>query len=282
MGKLGLWVTTLLVLIAGCVPPPGAPPKSRREALERVNSNLAKIRDPLQYSALVSFSFRDAQGKQHAFNMNEARLIYQPPQALLFDVRSLAGTVAQFGSNDSQYWVWVDVPDLRKLWWGSWHRVTAGAEQKLPVPPNELLDALMLRPLPESLEGGQLPLLRIAGDDQRLIFVRLGGGGQPIGWREIQLNPRPPHQPLEVVDRTPDGAVVMQAQLMNYERIGPDGPLTPRRYIVAWPLNDAEMRLDILGARFRPDLPREVFDFPANWQGESEEVDARNQGPSQP
>jgi hypothetical protein len=269
-----LLLTGLLALLAGCPPSTGRAPVDRREALERVNDNLSEMNAPLQCTALVSFSFRDAEGKMHRFIGHEARLIFQTPQSLLFDVRSLAGTVAQFGSNDDRYWLWIDVPDLRKLWWGHWQRVSADSERKLPVPPNELLDALMLRPLPESLEGGQLPVLRIEGEDHRLTFIRLSAARQPIGWREIRLDPRPPYQPLEVIDRLPDGPIVMRAQLMDYRRVGSDGAFTPRRYIVVWPRNDAEMRLDILQATLRPELPADVFEFPSGWQAEREQIDA--------
>lgn len=278
----GVVLIGLLVLIAGCPPPAGPPPLNRREALERVNNNLSAVRAPLQCKALVSFSFRDSENKVHRFIGHDARLIYQTPQSLLFDVRSLAGTVAQFGSNDDRYWLWIDVPDLRKLWWGEWQRVSADAEKKLPVPPNELLDALMLRPLPESLEGGQLPVLRVEEQDYRLVFVRLGAGRQPIGTREIRLDPRAPYLPLEVVDRLPDGPIVMRAQLMDYQRVGPDGPFTPRRYVVVWPRNEAEMRLDVLGCTFRPELPGDIFEFPSAWQREREQIDASTESKARP
>lgn len=278
------WAALLLpALIAGCPPTDGRVPfTTRREALEHVNNNLAQITQPLSCAALVSFKFRGGDERVHAFYMHEARLIFAPPKSLLFDVRTLAGTAAQFGSNDAQYWLWLDVADLRKLWWGSWHRISALTERKLPVPPNELLDALLLRPLPEALEGGQLPVLRAEEGDYRLIFMRLGGGGQPTGWREVRFDTRPPYQPVEIVDRTPDGEIAMRAQLMNYQRVGAEGPLTPRRYVVVWPANEAEMRLDILSAKFRSELPEGTFDFPANWQGESEEIDALAGGASQP
>ncbi|MCK4343534.1 MAG: hypothetical protein KAY37_17615 [Phycisphaerae bacterium] len=265
-------MTVLLVFLAGCPPCPGVAPASRREALLRVNENLTKIDQPLHCKALVSFRFEDADGKRRSFIGHDARLIFAQPRSLLFDVRSLAGTVAQFGSNDERYWVWIDVPEARKLWWGEWRRAEEGALRKLPIPPNELLDALVLRPLPLSLEGGLLPLLRLVEDDHRLLFVRLGIDGQPAGLREVRLDPCEPHQPLEIIDRLPDGQVVMHAVLGRYRRIGAEGPFTPRHYVINWPLNKAEIRLDILGTRFRPDLPGEVFDFPSEWQGESEKV----------
>jgi hypothetical protein len=276
-------LTVALVFVAGCPPPPGVPPSSRREAIERVNSNLGQIVQPLQYNGWVSFKFRDDRGRMHAFDLNEARLIYAPPQLLLFDVRSgLVGTVAQFGSNDKQYWLWIDVPDYRKLWRGAWRHVSVAGEQKLPIPPNELFDALMLRPLPESLEGGQLPLLRVAGENCWLLFVRLGAGGQPIGYREIRLAPQPPYQPLEVIDRLPDGELIMNAQLTDYQRIGAAGPFTARRYVVRWPQHAAEMRLDITGAKFRSNLPEDLFASPEHWQGEIEEIDDAAEGVGHP
>ena len=274
--------TTLIALAAGLALSAGCQPRvtcvapaSRREALERVNVNITRLHHPLSCSAIVSFRLRDADGRPHAFVGHEARLIYEAPQSLFFDVRAALGaSVARFGSNTDYYWLWVDVPDVRKMWWGSWAPADPDAVRKLPVPPDELLDALMLRPLPESLEGGQLPLLRIDKADHRLIFVRRGMSGQPAGWREIRLDPCEPYLPREIIDRTPEGEVAMHAQLGSYRRVGSDGPLTPRRYVVRWPLSDAEMRLDIVSARFRPDLPDGVFDFPADWQGDVEALDA--------
>ncbi len=265
-------LAALLVFVSGC-PPQGVAPASRREALLRVNENLGRLDQPVQCSALVSFKFVDSEGKARSFLGHEARLLFAAPQSLVFDVRSLVGTVAQFGSNDTRYWVWIE-PEVKKLWWGEWRRSREDMLEKLPIPPNELLDALMLRPLPESLEGGLLPVLRKVEDDYRLLFVRLGIDRQPSGLREIQLDPRPPYQPLEIVDWLPDGQIAMHALLRDYQRIGPDGPFTPRRYEVYWPRNKAEMRLDILRAVLRPDLPADVFEFPAGWQGASEQIDA--------
>ena len=83
-----------------------------------------------------------------------------------------------------------------------------------------------------------------------------------------------PYQPLEIIDRLADGRVQMHAHLSKYRQVGDNGPLTPCEYVVYWPLDGAEMRLSVNKARFRPDLPLEVFEFPAQWQGEVERIDA--------
>ena len=267
------WVLVgLLVFLAGCPPQrERVAPQDEREALARVNDNLTQIDEPLQYKALVSFRFRDAGGKTRRFIGHEASLLFAAPQYLRFEMRSLTGVVAQFGSNDERYWVWIE-PEVQKLWWGSWDQLREAAPRRLIVPPDDLLDALMLRPLSPSFARGMLPLLRY-GDEICLEFVRLDADGEIGGMREIRLDPFEPYQPLEIVDRLPDGRVQMHALLDNYRRIGDDGPYTARKYVVDWPLDGAQMRLDVTRARFRPELPLEVFAFPSGWQGEVELLD---------
>ncbi len=275
VGVLG----ALLTLVVGCngldwAGPQGVAPQSRREALDRVNANLSRIDRPLGCRGLVSFRFTDADGRPRAYVGHDARLLFRPPQSLLFDVQSLAGTVAQIGSNDDYFWVWIE-PEMRKLWYGLWADARGRVGRDLPVPPDQLLDALMLRPLSETLDDGLLPVLRVEGNDHRLIYTRLGPDRQPVATREIRLDPRPPYQPLEIVDRLPDGQVIMHAEVRQYEAIGADGPRTARRYVIRWPVNRAEMRLDLLSVKFRDDLSGDAFDFPAGWQGAIERVDTR-------
>ncbi|MFH1746482.1 MAG: hypothetical protein ABIG44_05490 [Planctomycetota bacterium] len=266
-------LVALLVCVAGCPPQRrGIAPADERQALQRVNDNLAKIEQPLQYQATVSFRFRDANGTDRRFIGHAASLVFYQPRSLRFDIRSLAGEVAQFGSVEDRYWLWIE-PEVRKLWWGYWEMLEQANGHQLAVPPDDLLDALMLRPLPATLTGNLKPLLRLEDDDHRLLFVRLGADGQPSGVREIRLDPSEPYQPLEIVDRLPDGRVQMHAHLSSYKRIGEDGPFTARRYEVYWPLDRAEMRLDVKRAQFRPEL-RGVIEFPANWQGDVEQLDA--------
>lgn len=268
------------VLSTGCPDvnqPVGVPPRDGFEAIERINRNLARFseapgRPPrvLYCPALVSFGFRDARGTRRSFIGHDALLIFRPPRCLLFDVKSLTGVIAEVGSNEERYWVWVE-PDARKLWWGYWDHAVAG-RGRLPIPPADLLDALMLRPSLLGMADTLSPLLRIEGDDHRVLIVRTAEGGHAAGWREIRLQPRPPYQPLAITDRLDDGRVVMAAELSGYQPVGEDGPLIPRRYVVRWPIEEAELRLDILRARFRTEL--EGFcEFPSQWQGEIEQVD---------
>lgn len=253
----------LVVCVAGCGPCPSgvrlAPPRDAREALQRVNDNLERIREALVCrNCTVSFRFRDADGGRHAFIAQPASLIYRPPRSLRFAVSGLTGNVALIGSNDERYWLWIE-PEVSTMWWGRWsddqEAVPQGARGDLPLAPVELLSALALSPLPHEPSDGLPPLLDQVGKRSRLCYVRLADDGWPYVAREITLDDCPPHQPVEIVHRDAAGRVAMRAALSGYARVGRDGPFTPRRYVVVWPLNEVELRFDVGSAMFRPDQP---------------------------
>ncbi len=263
-------ITLIVVAVAGCVGGCciGTPPRDVAHALARVNDNLRQIDQPLYASGLTSFKLRDAEQRTRRIIAQEARMLYQNPRCLLFDVKSLAGTVAQFGSNDTEYWLWIE-PEVRKLWLGSWEPIDSGGGSALAIPPNDLVDALLLRPIPEVDANGEPPLLERRGLHHWLVYMRSDGEGT----RSIRLDRCEPYQPREIVDRLTDGRIVMRAVLKSYRRVAGEGPFTPRHYEMYWPLDEAELRLDVHRAKFRPDLPAEVFDTPTRWSGEVECLD---------
>lgn len=265
--------------VTGCIGPPGikpTPPRDARQALERINDNLAKIDGALSCKALTSFRFRDSNGRDRRFIGHPATVIFEAPRCLYFDIKhSLGGSVARIGSNGERYWLWIDTPEARKLWYGSWDALEQDRARHMAIPPDQLLDALMMRPLPEELPGTLKPLLQIDGSDQRLLFVAPDDNGWPYTKRELVLDPRPPYMPLEIIERLADGRVAMHAYLKSYRPVrgcGKDGPYTPRRYVVYWEIDQAEMRLDFSDVRYRTkDIP--FCNFPEAWEGEIESLD---------
>ncbi len=247
----------LAVPLAGCIGtlPKIPPPTSAQAALANINDNLAKITAPLYCAALVSFRLRDAEGRTHRFIGQDAVLIFQRPRCLYFNIKSaLAGSVARVGSNDERYWLWVE-PEVSKMWWGTWAALERGQSRKLAVPPDQLLDALAVRPLPEALPDSPKALLRVEGREYRLLYQRYDEHGWPYAAREITLDPGQRYLPVAVVDRDADGQELMRASLGGYQQIGRDGPYTARRYVLTWPPDDAEIRLDIHNAKLRLDQP---------------------------
>lgn len=253
------------------------PPRAAREVLERIEENYARVQGPLSASpALVSFRFRDQDGRDRRFIGQPATILFEPPRCLYFSIKSSLGPVlATIGSNEARYWIAVDLPEQRKLWWGTWQALADGTARAPAVPPERLLDALMLRPLPEQV-GDSLPaLLAARGAERRLLFQRRDADGWPYVAREVLLDSRAPFLPVRILDRRRDGAVVMDAQLGGYQRVsgsGPDGPFTPRRYVLLWPADHAEMRLDVGDVKYRTKAVP-FCEFPAAWDGPVESLD---------
>jgi hypothetical protein len=269
----------LSVVSAGCngraaVEP--RPPRDAREAVRRINDNLARIQGALYCNALTSFRFRDANGGDRRFLGQYATVIFETLRCLYFDIKhGLAGSVAHIGSNDERYWLWVDTTEAKKLWHGTWEALEGGRARRLAVPPSQLLDALMMRPLPERLPDGSKPLLVFDGEKQRLIFLGLDASDWPFARRELVLDPQPPYMPLEIIDRLHDGRVVMHAHLNGYRPVkgaGRNGPYTAHKYKVYWELDHAEMRLDFSDVRYRrKEIP--FCEFPEAWEGEVDSLD---------
>ena len=273
-------LTPLLgTLVAGCNGPRGieaVPPRDAREAMQRINDNLARIEGALYCPARASFRFRDANGHDRRFLYHPATVVFERPRCLYYDIKSsIGGSVARIGSNDERYWLWIDTPETHKLWHGTWEALEEGRARPLAIPPSQLLDVLMMRPLSLQLPDGLKPLLETDGKQRRLLFIELDEGGWPHVRRELLLDPRPPYMPIEIIDRLGDGRVAMRAYLKGYKPVrgtGPDGPYTARRYAVYWETNEAEMRLDFRDVRYRTkELP--FCEFPGAWEGEIELLD---------
>lgn len=266
-------------LLVGC---PGAsrveilPAADAREALGRVTSNLNRIDGALNCTGLVTFKFRDTEGQSRSFLAQGVAVVVDKPHHLLMAIRhGLGDTLAQIGANNEHYWLWVNLPELQKLWWGTWAGLEANPSPRIVVTPRQLLDAWLLTPIENSLPDGDPPLLLVQGGDRWLVFTMRDADGWPGVRREMHLDAKPPHLPLRIVDRNAEGKIVMDARLSGYRRIDDapgDAPYTPRSYFVEWPADEAELRLDFDSVKYRTtDLP--YNEFPDGWKGEKENLD---------
>lgn len=262
-----------LGLLTGCPDGGGAATRrfttrDARISLERINSNLSRLDQPIYAKPVqVSARFRDDDGRRQAFVSQPARILFAPPQCLRFDIEhSLGGKVAEIGSNDERYWLWVE-PETNTLWWGTWAALEAGTADRLIVPPDQLLSALLLQPIPTSLRDGPPPMLTGGNFGRSLEFYLLDERGWPYVAREMRLRSGD-GLPSAIIDYDANGKVVMQATLSGYAPLdgtGARGPRAPRKYELRWPPQDAELTINIDRMQF---FNREVpCDFPAQWRG---------------
>ncbi len=227
-----------------------------------MEANLAQLSQaPVVAKGTVYFRYVDADGGSHSY-YERATLLFYPPRSLRFDITStLAGSVARVGSNDELFWMWVEA-GVGTMWWGQWANIGRIDRRRLPLSPDQLLEALMLNPLPTRLPDGIPPLLQVRGEDHRLVYQVLDSADWPAVVQELSVDPQPPHQVVEVLMRDAAGAVVMRAELSDYRRVGDDGPYAAHKYRVLWPQNQAELRLDFGSVEFRPETPDGWHEFP--------------------
>jgi hypothetical protein len=248
------------------------PPRDVSEALARVNAHMHTESVALYCTGLVTIRFRDSNQAQRRFFAQPMTLIYRPERCLYMNIKSsLAGSLARIGSNDERYWLCVDDADFRRMWWGWWRDTAQTDADDIPVPPDDLFDALMLRRLPPVSIGGASPYVRIEDEDHRLVYVRMDENRNTLGVREIVLDPVRPYLPRGIVDRSADGEILMRATLADWRRVAGSRVWTARRYVIEWPFRDAELRIDIETAKFRPDQPP-FCDFPRDWNGPQQQL----------
>ena len=122
----------------------------------------------------------------------------------------------------------------------------------------------MLRPLPTTQADGNPPDLREA--ERVLPGIPAAVQHAKSSWTAAVPADRDyrPHarQPIQ-----------MRAILDKYSRIDDKGPYTPRKYVIYWPLDEAEMRLDATRVAYGPICRRDIC-VSESWAGEVEELDA--------
>ncbi|RMF73145.1 MAG: hypothetical protein D6744_15990 [Planctomycetota bacterium] len=271
---LATLIATLAAVLAGCTAPSVVlPPSAARQAVARIERNYERLTAPVtSKTAHVAIRFRDDDGRIQRIPSRPARLIFQAPRCLYFDIRSDVGSIARIASNDERYWAWVDVPERRQLWWGTWSALEAGKSRPMVVPPDLLLDALLLRAPPMALPAGIPPRLEQSGATRRLVYQRIDEMGYPYDARVIELDPRPPYLPTRMLDKNAEGEILMDAHIGRYRPLVDGEAYCPGHYQIEWPKADASMRLDVSEMRFRTsDLP--FCEFPDRFNGAIESLD---------
>ncbi len=273
------------LLLTGCanckLGAPGVPPRDAAEALQRINDNLSQVQGALQAKATVSFRFRDDSGARRQFLFHPGVIVFEAPRCLAFEIRSALGPVlARIGSDDERYWTYVDTDDRRKLWWGSWEALERGRAKPLLVPPDGLLDALMMGPLTIDPPPGPDLQLDLTQKNPRLLLISHDAHGEPYVRRELRLDRCPPYMPIEITDRSARGTVVMQAELGQYRGLTgmtDRAPFLPHKYDLRWwrDKTPSELRVDLQSIAYREsEVP--FCRFPSAWRGEIEVLDDPN------
>jgi hypothetical protein len=250
-----VWLLPILLVSSGCPPRPAPPPPadlSRHEAVALVNENNARITTALQAKHVSARGhFIDDHGRKRNFSL-EGGALFLKPRYLYFDLRQLGRTVMRFGSNEDEYWLWIQ-PELDTLWWGTYAALEDGGAVAIPLRPDLLMEALGFDELPA--EDVEVPMVyRVMGEHNQLLWLERDEAGRLSLRKEYWLDRRPPYLIRKILSRDSKGRTTFYAELDDYEPISGLGALAAHRVSLHWLEPDSVMDLRIGGWKIREDV----------------------------
>lgn len=263
------WVF-LVPLLCGCPPPqvgvrgtaPAAAVRETSEIVQTVQSNAAKVDRPLwSNSVTVMARFKDERGASHVHNL-EGSMLFRKPRDLRIDLRpGLGDRFMGIGSNDDDYWVWIE-PELGAMRWGRHRYSGKPCAEKIPVRPDELAALLGFGGLPEAKEGLVGPVRQFGSQFDILFYARLGDDGRWLLDRKYYVERVPPFLVRVVNFYDPQGRAIMSALLDDYRMAWAAGPMVPHKVHILWPRDNAAFNLEALKIEGRSQVAPKAFARP--------------------
>lgn len=249
-----LWVV-LLIGATGCPPPVSSgvnegsrdplPPRDTAAIVAAIRENAAKLNRALWSDTIhVTAHLIDADGLEHVQNL-DGNLLFVQPRRLRMDLRHGLGTpVMQIGSNDEQYWFWIE-PELKGMWWGRHRFVGRPCVGRMAVRPDQLVSALGLGGLPVEADGLSGPM-RVSGNRSDLLYYwNEGPEGAVMRVRQYRVSRTPPYLVRLVSFLDGFGRKTMIASLDDYAPAWEGGPRVAHSIVVDWPLEGGRFTITI-------------------------------------
>lgn len=260
--------------IAGCPSRPPATtdvhasrgrPRETREIVAAINSNAARLDRALWSNNVTVYAeLLDEKHGKHAFNL-EGTLLYQRPLNLRIDLRPpLGDTVMQVGSNQNEYWAWIE-PDLHMMRWGRHRNSGKPCAKKISVHPDQMVFALGLTKLPSAEDGYIGPARKFGKQFDILYYLQRGARDEYSISKEYWVDRSPPFLTRIVNFRDGFGRIVMTAQLKDYKSAPWNGgPLIPRDISIGWPMDEAwfRVRIESLDGKAASQISKTAFNRP--------------------
>ena len=257
----GLAVFALLMMLvglAGCPPRPPVDPeppirpqrhRSQDEIVRTIRDNERKLDQALWSSNVkVVARFTDEKGTSHPYNL-EGSLLFQRPRNLLINLRpGIGDNVMQVGSNDREYWAWIE-PELARMWWGRHENTGKACSQDVLINPSELVAAMGIG-LPGPNSGLIGPILKSGNNSDLLDYARNTSSGAIRLVQEYRVMREPPFLVEVVIFFDARGTKMMTAHLTDYKPAWDGGPLLAHKISIDWPKDGNKLNMAV--GTFKP------------------------------
>ena len=257
--------------VAGCPPPnesipPDLPrtPRTNAEIIRTIEINNRLLDRALwSNSVTVKARFEDSDGKEHPYNL-EGSFLFDRPLRLLIDLRpGLGNKVMQIGSNDDDYWFWIE-PEVGVMRWGRHRHVGKPGVDRAGIRPDHLVSALGFADMRLS-EQGLIGPDRVWGKTyDKLRYMRETRDGGFVSDREYHIDRDPPYLMRVVIFRDEFGRRVMSAFLDDYKPAWEGGPMVAHHINVDWPREKARFTMWLARVRGVEDIEPEAFARPTD------------------
>jgi len=261
--------------------PPG-PPRELDEIVGTIQDNADRLDKALHSGSVrVVARMKDSKGKKHVFNF-DGTLLFQKPRMLRMDLRHGTGTpVMQVGSNNDEYWAWVE-PEMHQMWWGRHRHAGKACVEEVSVRPDQMVSAVAMGGLPGP-DAGLIGPLRASGNEHDILFYTMpdGDGSQRLV-RQYYVDRRPPYQIRLIAFLDEMGRKEMTAYLDDYKAAWRGGPLIAHAVSIFWPEEDGKFTITMQAARGveRGKVAASAFvrpvenEVPRSIRGNIEQIDA--------
>ncbi len=207
-----------------------------------VNANASLIGGTLRAMGSVDGTITDADGVLRSFSLDGV-LFYLSPSYLRFDLKKFGDRQILLGSNAEQYWVYNKQDD--EFLCGV-HGVDRELPIAFPIRPRQLLDALGLGPIGDSLGSESVGRVqRIETETQQILFLVRDEVGAVVVEKEYWLDRFAPRLIRRVLFRDGDGGLEMDSRLNDYRDPPEGGPMLPHKMEASWPGAGASLTFTI-------------------------------------
>ncbi|MBX3394575.1 MAG: hypothetical protein KF841_04320 [Phycisphaerae bacterium] len=262
-GCAGLLLGMVFFLGAACNPPEGGP--VRQSGRQKPSRNLSEIVSTIEENAsrldraLWSKSVRvtariaDRKGKEHVYSF-DGSLLFRHPRSLNMSMRHGLGgnTVMQVGSNDGEYWAWIE-PEIQQMWWG--HHSNSGRDcvERISFRPEQMVAALGIGGLPTGDPNLSGPTLEAGKQYDIINYTSPSVGGDSYVSRQYYVDRRPPYQVRLIAALDHRGRKTMTAYLDDYKPTWNGGPVVPSGISIFWPEEGGKFTIKLNGVTGKSD-----------------------------
>jgi hypothetical protein len=256
------------------------PPRELNEIVAGINENALKLDRAMWCNSVhVVARLVDSKGKEHAYNF-DGDLLYKKPRSLLMRMRHGMGTpVMQVGSNDEEYWAWIE-PEMQQMWWGRHRNAGKPCVEKITVRPEQMVDVLGIGALPGP-EDGLIGPIRAFGDQYDILYYATAeSGGRQRFVRQYYVDRAAPYQVRLIAFLDEFGRKEMTAYLDDYKRSWNGGPMVAHNVSIFWEKGKFSVKMGSIVGKSAGEVSAAAFHRPTAAQvppkirGNIEQIDA--------